>query len=111
MKLKRKIVKSNSRYAKEFNVALPVELSESEQKELLTKYVQGNFVDQGMVADVAIHRDHQDNPHAHVMLTSRPFNPDGSWGLKAKTQYIKDENGKQLLTKSGFPKQKKNLVS
>ncbi|OLF66235.1 nickase [Levilactobacillus brevis] len=99
--------KSNSRYAKEFNVALPVELSESEQKELLTKYVQENFVDQGMVADVAIHRDHSDNPHAHVMLTNRPFNPDGSWGLKAKTQYIKDENGKQLLTKSGFPKQRK----
>ena len=99
--------KSNSRYAKEFNVALPVELSESEQKELLTKYVQENFVNQGMVADVAIHRDHPDNPHAHVMLTNRPFNPDGSWGLKAKTQYIKDENGKQLLTKSGFPKQRK----
>ena len=99
--------KSNSRYAKEFNVALPVELSKSEQKELLTKYVQENFVDQGMVADVAIHRDHQDNPHAHVMLTNRPFNPDGSWGLKANTQYIKDENGKQLLTKSGFPKQRK----
>ena len=99
--------KSNSRYAKEFNVALPVELSESEQKELLTKYVQENFVDQGMVADVVIHRDHPDNPHAHVMLTNRPFNSDGSWGLKAKTQYIKDENGKQLLTKSGFPKQRK----
>ena len=99
--------RANSRYAKEFNVALPVELSESEQKELLTKYVQENFVDQGMVADVAIHRDHPDNPHAHVMLTNRPFNPDGSWGLKAKTQYIKDENGKQLLTKSGFPKQRK----
>ena len=99
--------KSNSRYAKEFNVALPVELSESEQKELLTKYVQENFVDQGMVADVAIHRDHPDNPHAHVMLTNRPFNLDGTWGLKAKTQYIKDENGKQLLTKSGFPKQRK----
>ena len=99
--------KSNSRYAKEFNVALPVELSEDEQKELLTKYVQENFVDQGMVADVAIHRDHLDNPHAHVMLTNRPFNPDGSWGLKAKTQYIKDENGKQLLTKGGFPKQRK----
>ena len=38
--------KTNSRYAKEFNVALP-ELSEDEQKELLTKYVQENFVDQG----------------------------------------------------------------
>ncbi|MBF7136871.1 MobQ family relaxase [Pediococcus pentosaceus] len=99
--------KANSRYAKEFNVALPIELSTEEQKELLTKYVQENFVDQGMVADVAIHRDHPDNPHAHVMLTNRPFNPDGSWGLKAKTQYIKDENGKQLLTQSGFPKQRK----
>ncbi|GAB5055749.1 MobQ family relaxase [Companilactobacillus alimentarius] len=99
--------KANSRYAKEFNVALPIELSTDEQKELLTKYVQENFVDQGMVADVAIHRDHPDNPHAHVMLTNRPFNPDGTWGLKAKTQYIKDENGKQLLTKSGFPKQRK----
>ncbi|PRO93518.1 nickase [Lactiplantibacillus pentosus] len=102
--------KSNSRYAKEFNVALPVELSEDDQKELLTKYVQENFVDQGMVADVAIHLDHPDNPHAHVMLTNRPFNPDGSWGLKAKTQYIKDSNGKQLLTKSGFPKQRKIWV-
>nr|WP_054758072.1 MobQ family relaxase [Liquorilactobacillus satsumensis] len=100
--------KSNSRYAKEFNVALPVELSADEQKELLTKYVQENFVDQGMIADVAIHRDHPDNPHAHVMLTNRPFNLDGTWGgLKAKTQYIKDENGEQLLTKSGFPKQRK----
>ena len=99
--------KANSRYAKEFNVALPVELSEDEQKELLTKYVQENFVDQGMVADVAIHRDHEENPHAHVMLTNRPFNPDGSWGLKSKTQYVLDKNGKQLLTKNGNPKQRK----
>ncbi|KGO32362.1 hypothetical protein Q757_01435 [Oenococcus alcoholitolerans] len=105
--VERKDRKANSRYAKEFNVALPVELSQAEQKALLTKYVQANFVNSGMVADVAIHRDHPDNPHAHVMLTNRPFNSDGSWGLKAKTQYIKDENGKQLLTKSGFPKQRK----
>ena len=81
--------KSNSRYAKEFNVALPVELNEDEQKELLKKYVQENFVDQGMVADVAIHRDNPDNPHAHVMLTNRPFNPDGTWGLKSKRGYVR----------------------
>ena len=35
--------KSNSRYAKEFNVALPIELSVDEQKTLLTKYVQKNL--------------------------------------------------------------------
>ncbi|MEY2349847.1 MobQ family relaxase [Lentilactobacillus buchneri] len=103
--------KSNSRYAKEFNVALPVELSESEQKELLTKYVQKNFVDQGMVADVAIHRDHQDNPHAHVMLTNRPFNSDGTWGIKSKKQYILDDNGNKTYTgTSKYPKSRKILM-
>ncbi|WP_436665872.1 MobQ family relaxase [Lactiplantibacillus plantarum] len=103
--------KSNSRYAKEFNVALPVELSESEQKELLTKYVQENFVDEGMVADVAIHRDHPDNPHAHVMLTNRPFNPDGTWGIKSKKQYILDENGNKMYTgTSKYPKSRKILM-
>ncbi|WP_065674993.1 MobQ family relaxase [Lactiplantibacillus pentosus] len=99
--------KSNSRYAKEFNVALPVELSESEQKELLTKYVQENFVDQGMVADVAIHRDHPDNPHAHVMLTNRPFNPDGTWGIKSRKEYILDEKGNKTYTKSGYARNRK----
>ncbi|MBO2723277.1 MobA/MobL family protein [Lactiplantibacillus plantarum] len=99
--------KSNSRYAKEFNVALPVELSESEQKELLTKYVQENFVDQGMVADVAIHRDHPDNPHAHVMLSNRPFNPDGTWGIKSRKEYILDEKGNKTYTKSGYARNRK----
>ena len=106
--VERKDRRANSRYAKEFNVALPVELSEDEQKELLTKYVQGNFVDEGMVADVAIHRDHPDNPHAHVMLTNRPFNPDGTWGLKSKRENILDENGNKTYTgNSRFPRSRK----
>lgn len=93
--------KVNSRYAKEFNVALPVELSNDEQKKLLTDYVQSNFVDDGMVADIAIHRDHEDNPHAHVMLTSRPFNEDGTWGMKSKKEYILDEQGNKTYTEKG----------
>ncbi|MBU7449588.1 MobA/MobL family protein [Lactiplantibacillus sp. 7.2.4] len=109
--VERKDRRANSRYAKEFNVALPVELIEDEQKELLTKYVQENFVDEGMVADVAIHRDHPDNPHAHVMLTNRPFNPDGTWGIKSKKQYILDENGNKTYTgTSKYPKSRKILM-
>ncbi len=109
--VERKDRRANSRYAKEFNVALPVELIEDEQKELLTKYVQENFVDEGMVADVAIHRDHPDNPHAHVMLTNRPFNPDGTWGIKSKKQYILDENGNKIYTgTSKYPKSRKILM-
>ncbi|MGA3463180.1 MobQ family relaxase [Lactiplantibacillus plantarum] len=109
--VERKDRRANSRYAKEFNVALPVELIEDEQKELLTKYVQENFVDEGMVADVAIHRDHPDNPHAHVMLTNRPFNPDGTWGIKSKKQYILDKNGNKTYTgTSKYPKSRKILM-
>ncbi len=99
--------KANSRYAKEFNVALPVELSEQDQKDLLTKYVQENFVNPGMVADVAIHRDHPDNPHAHVMLTNRPFNPDGTWGQKTKTEYILDSHGNKTKTPAGNVRNRK----
>ncbi|MDO7803102.1 MobQ family relaxase [Pediococcus acidilactici] len=106
--VERKDRRANSRYAKEFNVALPVELSEDEQKELLTKYVQENFVNAGMVADIAIHRDNPDNPHAHVMLTNRPFNPDGTWGLKSKRENILDENGNKTYTgNSRFPRSRK----
>lgn len=104
--------KANSRYAKEFNVALPIELSDDEQRELLTKYVQQNFVESGMVADVAIHRDHKGNPHAHVMLTNRPFNPDGTWGVKSKKEYILDENGNKMYTgTSRYPKSRKVLTT
>jgi hypothetical protein len=99
--------KANSRYAKEFNVALPVELSDEEQRELLTNYIQETFVDSGMVADVAIHRDHPDNPHAHVMLTNRPFNADGTWGQKFKTEYILDENGNKTKTENGNVRNRK----
>ena len=105
--VERKDRRANARYAKEFNVALPVELSEAEQKTLLTNYIQINFVDQGMVADVAIHRDHPDNPHAHVMLTNRPFNPDGTWGIKSKKQYLLDKNGHKTYTKSGYARNRK----
>ena len=73
--------------------------------------MQENFVDEGMVADVAIHRDHQDNPHAHVMLTNRPFNPDGTWGIKSKKQYILDDNGNKTYTgTSKYPKSRKILM-
>jgi len=99
--------KANSRYAKEFNVALPIELLEQDQKDLLTKYVQENFVNSGMVADVVIHRDHPDNPHAHVMLTNRPFNPDGTWGQKTKAEYILDSHGNKTKTPAGNVRNRK----
>lgn len=97
----------NGRYAKEFNVALPIELSDDEQEILIQEYCQKTFVDDGMVADIAIHRNDKNNPHAHVMLTNRPFNPDGTWGNKSKIEYILDKNGQKTYTKNGNVRKKK----
>jgi len=47
----------NTQLAREFTVALPIELSNQQQKELLKHFVQEVFVDEGMVADIALHRD------------------------------------------------------
>jgi len=38
--------------------------------------VAEQFTSRGMVADVAIHRGDEGNPHAHVMLTMRPLDGD-----------------------------------
>ncbi len=82
----------NSRLAREVLVALPIELSDKDQTEMLLEFVKENFSDKGMVADVSIHRDKVENPHAHIMLTVRPFNEDGTWGNKR----IKNEEGKWI---------------
>lgn len=91
----------NAQFAREFNVALPVELSDEDQEQLTLEFCQEAFVDRGMVADISIHRDDKSNPHFHVMLTVRPFNEDGSWGVKAKREYKFDENGNHVLDKNG----------
>jgi hypothetical protein len=92
----------NSQLAREINVAIPRELSRDEQNELVREFVQTTFVNEGMVADVAIHRDHEDNPHFHVMLTIRPFDENGEWGKKqikvnGKPVHTTDWNQKEKL--------------
>ena len=67
----------NSRLAREINIALPRELSKEQQVELIRDYAQTQFVDQGMIADIAIHRDDLENPHAHIMLTTREISEEG----------------------------------
>ncbi|MBI0579448.1 MobA/MobL family protein [Neobacillus cucumis] len=72
----------NAQLAREINVALPKELSKEEQENLALDFCKDIFVNDGMVADLSIHRDNEENPHFHVMLTIRPFNEDGTWGNK-----------------------------
>ena len=50
-------------------------------------YVQEHFVSKGMCAEWAVHDSYneqtgQRNLHAHIMLTLRPLEQDGTWGEK-----------------------------
>ena len=47
-----------------------------------------------MCADVAIHDTDGHNPHAHILLTVRPLNENGTWQYKTEKEYlcVKDGN-------------------
>ena len=69
--------------ARSVELALPTELSREDQVAAVRQYVQDEFVSRGMVADWVLHDDGKGNPHAHVLLTSRPLTHDGFGPRKA----------------------------
>lgn len=90
---------SKAQLAREYEVALPVELSREEQIKLVRDFAKENFVDNGMCVDFSIHDKEDGNPHAHIMLTTRPIEQDKSWGVKQKKEYILDKNGQKQYDK------------
>lgn len=87
----------DSRLAREFVVALPIELSEAQWEKLLSDFISGTFVADGMCADVAIHDPYPPghNPHAHIMLTVRPLDEKGKWQYKTQKEYLCVKNGEE----------------
>lgn len=90
---------SSAQLAREYEVALPVELNREEQIQLVRDFTKANFTDKGMCADFAIHDKGDGNPHAHIMLTIRPIEKDGTWGAKAVNEYVLNKNGERILQK------------
>lgn len=68
---------NNGQTARYFDVAIPVELNNDDKKKLVAEYCQKNFVDKGMIADIAFHDLDGKNPHAHVMLTLKTITAAG----------------------------------
>ena len=97
----------NSQLAREIEIALPKELDNEKQIELVQEYVKENFVKVGMCADIALHDKNDGNPHAHILLTMRPLNEDKTWGAKSKKEYILDNNGEKIKLKNDNYKTKK----
>lgn len=87
----------DSRLAREFVPALPIELNAEQWQELLRDFINEQFVTDGMCADVAIHDPHPPghNPHAHIMLTVRPLDEHGKWQYKTEKEYLCVKDGEE----------------
>ena len=87
--------RKDARVAREFEVALPVEFSLAENRQVIADFAQANFVSRRLIVDVAIHEKPKlpRNPHAHLLLTTRPIAPDGTFGKKDRSinrkEYLK----------------------
>ena len=85
----------DSRLAREMIVALPLEIPAEEWKSILTEFITEQFVSDGICADVAIHDTDGHNPHAHILLTVRPLDQDGTWQYKTQKEYLCVRNGEE----------------
>jgi len=80
-------VRKDAQLAREVEFALPREMTQAQGIELARDFVQSEFVDQGMIADLNVHWDMAEDgtpkPHAHVMLTMRAVDEHG-FGQKVR---------------------------
>lgn len=86
----------DSRLAREFVVALPIEMGKPKWKSLLTEFIKDNFVSDRMCADVCIHDTDGHNPHAHIMVTVRPLAENGQWQYKTEKEYLCIRDGEEM---------------
>jgi ATP-dependent exoDNAse (exonuclease V) alpha subunit len=93
-------VRKNSTVAREFEIALPSELSPLERKRLAHDFAREIVERHGCAADVALHapskKGNSSNHHAHILLTTRRLTPEG---LGEKTRELDDmKTGPQIVT-------------
>jgi Ti-type conjugative transfer relaxase TraA len=90
--------RSDSQLANEIEFALPIELTQSQNIELLKEFAT-TFTDRGMVVDWSYH-DAPGNPHVHMMLTLRPLTEEG-FGPKRVPILGEDGQPIKVSTKGG----------
>ena len=80
-------IRKDAQLAREVEFALPREMTQAQGIELARDFVQAEFVDRGMIADLNVHWDMAEDgmpkPHAHVMLTMRAVDENG-FGRKVR---------------------------
>lgn len=113
-------VQKNAQLCREINFCLPREVSPEVQKQIALEFIQEQFVDRGMIADVCFHNPPRrpdgihpvdsdgnitnnpdlfvyDNPHAHAMFPLRSLDSEGNWESKKQKLYVCEKDGIQKL--------------
>ena len=85
-RVEKQLGRKDGQPAFEVEVALPRELTRAQCAELARSFATEHFVKEGMIVDLCIHRgvaaDGGEHPHAHMLITTRTWNEDGSMGRK-----------------------------
>lgn len=84
--------RKDSRIAREFELALPSELTKEQRRELATAFTRHLVEQYGVAADVALHEPNrkgdQRNHHAHILITTRQIS---AQGLGSKTDLEQED--------------------
>ena len=91
---------SDARFARQFDLAIPNEFTKEQARELFYD-VARIFTEQGMCFDGGIHWE-PGNHHFDFMVTTRPFEENGSWGEKEKKEYVfrTDADGNRIIDRT-----------
>ena len=93
--------RSNSRVAREYEVALPCELTQAQRLDLVRGFAAEIADRHGVAVDFAIHGPHragdERNHHAHLLATTRVIEP-GGLGEKAAIEWSDTNRRKAELT-------------
>ena len=94
--------RADAQLAREIEVALPSELTRTQQIECVRNYINENFTSKGMIADWALHDKGDGNPHAHIMLSVRAFDENKKWQNKHKSVFAnaRDDKGRPIYDPS-----------
>ncbi|MCW0019244.1 Ti-type conjugative transfer relaxase TraA [Rhizobium sp. BT-226] len=84
--------RADAQLARELIIALPEELTRTENIALVREFIRDNFTSKDMVADWVYH-DKDGNPHIHLMTTLRPMTQEG---FGPKKVAVTGEDGKPL---------------
>ena len=89
--------RSDAQFAKEFIIALPVELTQDQNIDLMRQFAHEQVLARGQVADWVYHDD-PGNPHVHLMTTLRPLTESG---FGPKKVAVTGADGQPVRSKTG----------